>query len=286
MGKEKTIKVVVQTTTGNAASDVSAAVTQAVKAQLPEILGPLAAPLAPVLGEIFGKSAARQLKRAPSGIPTREEILATEPYGRFDELFAYKVLEHIAAMEHNPSLTLIDGQTRIGAVVYHDPRNIKLEFIDKGIAYVNPTYYDKTTEIHFISAEVNDRLRAWWAVLNASYPAGQRSFRPGEGITADPHTWSRKIYISSGFRPLGTNMELYGDKDGIIDSTDPWGHWNGYAVDVARKETGYAFNIPGSLSEVQEVMESTAESVGFRRLRDPYTGAVSENEHHHFYVQG
>ncbi len=61
MGKVKKIKVVVQTTTGNAARDVSAAVTQAVKAQLPEILGPVAAPLAPVLGEIMGQKAAEEV---------------------------------------------------------------------------------------------------------------------------------------------------------------------------------------------------------------------------------
>ena len=266
--------------------DMEEAFGSAAQRLLGEKLGLLAAPVTPVLGEICAKDAARQIKKAPSGIPTREEILTTEPYARLDEGFAYKVLEYIAAMKDNPSLRLVDGQTEIGRVVYHDPRNIELEFVDKGVAYVNPTYFDKTPEIHYIRPAVNEKLRAWWAVLDASYPPRQRGYRAGEGITADPRTWPRKIYVSSGFRPLGTDMELYGDKDGVADSTQRWGHWNGYALDVARKETAYAFNIPGSLKEVQEVMERTAESVGFCRLRDPETGEIITGEHHHFYVRG
>ncbi len=283
MVAQKVIRFTVRTTSDNAESDVQAMATQKFKEELPEILGPLAAPLAPVLGEIFGKSAARQLKKAPSGIPTREEILATKPYRRVAPEFAGALVDYIDAMKHNPSLNLIEGQTIIARRIYRDPRKIDLEFLDKDYVYLNLAYGDRLREAEYLRPAMKAALRAWWEVLNNKYPPTQRVGFGGRMVTADPHTWPRKIYLSSGYRPLGTNMAQYGDEDGIFDSYDPWGHWNGYAVDIPRKETGWAFNIPGTLAEVQQAIEETGESVGLKRLRDR-KGEVRENEHQHFFI--
>ncbi|MEE8639812.1 MAG: hypothetical protein V3T41_05320 [bacterium] len=283
MVTQKAIRFTVRTTPDNAESDVQAMATQKFKEELPEILGPLAAPLAPVLGEIFGKSAARQLKKAPSGIPTREEILATKPYRRVAPEFAGALVDYIDAMKHNPSLNLIEGQTIIAGRTYRDLRKIDLEFLDMGYVYLNLAYGDTFPEAHYLRPAMKAALQAWWEVLNHKYPPTQRVGFAGRGVTADPHTWPGKIYLSSGYRPLGTDMKDYGDDDGIFDSYDLWGHWNGYAVDIPRKETAWAFNIPGTVAEVQRVMEETGESVGLKRLRNR-KGEVREDEHHHFFI--
>jgi hypothetical protein len=78
-------------------------------------------------------------------------------------------------------------------------------------------------------------------------------------------------------------MAQYGDAGGINDSYDKWGHWNGYAVDIGRRETGWAFNIPGTEAEVKLIIEETGESVGLQRLRNK-GGKVREKEHQHFFI--
>jgi hypothetical protein len=282
MGEQK-VTFEVPTTAETAERDMEEAFENAAQHLLEEKLGLLAAPVTPVLGEICGEDAARQIKKEPSGIPTPEEILATKPYRRIAPEFAGALINYINAMKNNPSLDLMEGQTIIAGRVYHDPRKINLEFRDMDHVYLNLAYGDRYPEANYLRPAMKAALQAWWGLLNQEYPLTQRSGPAGRGITADPHTWPRKIYLNSGYRPLGTDMAEYGDADGINDSYDPWGHWNGYAVDIGRRETGWAFNIPGTEAEVKLIIEETGESVGLQRLRNK-EGKVREKEHQHFFI--
>lgn len=84
-----------------------------------------------------------------------------------------------------------------------------------------------TGAILMARGELIDALRAWReeAARICMEKAGRGGARAG------------LIYVNSCYRPLGTTAGAgkYKDPCGCIDSTDDYGHWSGFAIDVPTK---------------------------------------------------
>ncbi len=159
-----------------------------------------------------------------------------------------------------------DPKCSIGSLHYVKGKDRLL--VDRDVGAVEsklrliPTKYafpQDATVCMFARPELIERLAVW---QQKAWEICQENAAPGE------KTKKGRIKITSAYRLLGTTCEW--DTCGVVDSSDPFGHWSGYAIDVGRATSRDEFT-PNLVSG--ELVEA-ARRAG---LKQPHSG-----EGHHF----
>ena len=135
----------------------------------------------------------------------------------------------------------------------------ELRYDPKITNYVTPAFTDTCL---YLRPELLELIPVWH---QKAWEKCQENAAPGEEVKKG------RIWITSGYRLLGTTCSW--DTCGVIDSSDKYGHWSGYAIDVDLGLTAISFKPNLTEDEVVQAAEDA-------KLFQPHEG-----EKHHFRPQ-